>query len=461
MAPHAEDPPLLRMIDLFSGIGGFSLALEGVCVPVIFCDRNDEAKNVLLDAMKTGRRDGFACFPRAPITDDVKELAKRATLARLRADVVCAGFPCQDISPMNIRGEGIWGERSCTVFQALHIARASGASAVFLENSPYIRHRGLDTLMRHLVLSGYDRIRWGIFSAEEVGAPHQRKRFYLLAARDGAHADRVLTTLNRRLSFSSSSRTSGGGRTCACCVASDASFWARRAAPCPVVPKTPANLRALKNRGFLLGNAIVPQCARHACAVLTRHVLSPSASASISIADTSGQVEVQQEKKLTETTKKENIPDGKNVGSEGVDAFRVPVVDSASAISSTSSPPSHRSEDFDCRIKMCVPASKITPPDGKNKYCKIRLATPLATWWFGTKIGSERASQILPNQILYDCRVRRVMKERGRPDPDAWLVNPEFAEWMMGYPRGWTKAWDGVERKDAARGRAKKTTNTI
>lgn len=94
---------MLRVLDLFSGIGGFSLGLErtGGFETVAFCEIEEFPRSVLRQH-----------WPKVPIYEDVRELTAD-TLQRdgIAVDVVCGGFPCQDISLAG-RGAGIGGARS-------------------------------------------------------------------------------------------------------------------------------------------------------------------------------------------------------------------------------------------------------------------------------------------------------------------------------------------------------------
>lgn len=95
---------MLRVLDLFSGIGGFSLGLEktGGFRTVAFCEIEAYPRRVLARH-----------WPGVPIYDDVRSLSSQHLTADGvgPVDVICGGFPCQDISLAG-RGAGIDGERS-------------------------------------------------------------------------------------------------------------------------------------------------------------------------------------------------------------------------------------------------------------------------------------------------------------------------------------------------------------
>jgi DNA (cytosine-5)-methyltransferase 1 len=98
------------MVDAFSGIGGFSLALGPVARTVAYIDNNPGANAVLASQIQKGALDA------APILQDITTVSKRH-LPVDRIDIVTAGFPCQDISALNPNGRGLSGERSGLFFE--------------------------------------------------------------------------------------------------------------------------------------------------------------------------------------------------------------------------------------------------------------------------------------------------------------------------------------------------------
>jgi DNA (cytosine-5)-methyltransferase 1 len=122
-------------------------------------------------------RQNDGILPPFPVWDDVRTFDGRPW--RGRVDVVSGGFPCQDISVAG-KGAGIEGERSG---MWTHMARIVGEVQpryVFVENSPAILTRGLGRVLGDLATLGYD-CRWTVLGAADVGAPHQRDRFWLVA----------------------------------------------------------------------------------------------------------------------------------------------------------------------------------------------------------------------------------------------------------------------------------------
>lgn len=162
---------MLNGLDLFSGIGGISLALSPWVRTVAYCEQDRYCQGVLMSRMQTGELDW------APISTDVCELQKESF--GLPIDIISGGFPCQDISVAG-NGGGLDGERSGLFFEICRLARDLRPKFIFLENVPAITVRGLDRVLLEFDALGYDA-RWTTISASSVGANHQRDRWFLLA----------------------------------------------------------------------------------------------------------------------------------------------------------------------------------------------------------------------------------------------------------------------------------------
>lgn len=161
----------LHGLDLFSGIGGNTLALRDYVRTVAYCEQDRHAQAVLLSRMADGN------IEPAPIWDDITSL--RGEHLNIPIDIIIAGFPCQDISVAG-RGEGLDGQRSGLVFEIFRLIDEIKPAFVFLENVPAIRTRGGERVVKELASRGYD-CRWDTLSAFDVGAPHKRERWFLLA----------------------------------------------------------------------------------------------------------------------------------------------------------------------------------------------------------------------------------------------------------------------------------------
>lgn len=161
-------------LDLFSGIGGLTKALDGYVQPVAYCEIDPYARGVLLSRMYAGD------LPLAPIWDDVSSL-RGALLPHI--DIIYGGFPCQDISVAG-KQVGLGGKRSGLFFEIVRLVSEIKPTFIFLENVSNIRTKGLGSVLKELDKLRYD-CRWGLLSAADMGANHKRERWFLLAHANG------------------------------------------------------------------------------------------------------------------------------------------------------------------------------------------------------------------------------------------------------------------------------------
>lgn len=162
------------VLDLFSGIGGFSLGLERAGFQTVaFCEIDPAARLILQRH-----------WPGIPIYGDVREL----TATRLaadgigRPDVVCGGFPCQDISVAGA-GAGLAGERSGLWVEFARIIGELRPQYAIVENVSALLGRGHGEVLGDLAEIGYDA-EWHCIPAAAVGAPHRRDRVWIVAYPD-------------------------------------------------------------------------------------------------------------------------------------------------------------------------------------------------------------------------------------------------------------------------------------
>lgn len=175
----------LRVLSLFAGIGGFDLGLErtGGFETVAFCEIEPFAARVLTKN-----------WPGVPNYGDVRTLtAERLAADGVDVDVICGGFPCQDISVAGRRA-GLEGEHSGLWSEIARLVREIRPRFVILENSPSLVVRGLADILRDLADVGYDA-EWEGIPAAALGAQHLRARQWIVAypgsVRDGASANTV------------------------------------------------------------------------------------------------------------------------------------------------------------------------------------------------------------------------------------------------------------------------------
>ena len=159
----------MRMLDLFSGIGGFALAAELTWADELdivgFCEIEKYAQRILQKN-----------FPGVPIHEDITKLNGKDFK---NIDLITGGFPCQDISIAG-KGEGIEGSRSGLWTEMCRIISEVRPRYAIIENVPMLIHRGLERVLCDLTEIGYD-CEWQIIGADEVGAWHRRKRIWIVA----------------------------------------------------------------------------------------------------------------------------------------------------------------------------------------------------------------------------------------------------------------------------------------
>ena len=183
----------LKVLDTFSGIGGFSLGLErtGGFETVAFCEIDGHARKVLKKH-----------WPNVPICEDITKLTTKwlhdqsylASMDRVMGlhqgaspqfhniDVVTGGFPCQDISVAGQK-KGLKGERSGLWSQLRRVINEVRPKYAIIENVANLRGLGLSTIIKDLAEIGYSG-EWHIISARSIGACHLRERIWIIAWSD-------------------------------------------------------------------------------------------------------------------------------------------------------------------------------------------------------------------------------------------------------------------------------------
>jgi DNA (cytosine-5)-methyltransferase 1 len=162
----------MNELALFAGagggiLGGLLLGWRTVCAVEI----DKYCASVLLQRQNEG------ILPPFPVWDDVCTFDGQPW--RGIVDVVSGGFPCQDISCAG-KGAGITGKRSGLWFEMARIIHDVRPKFAFVENSPDLTVRGIDKVLGGLAEIGYDA-QWCVLGANDIGAPHIRKRIWILA----------------------------------------------------------------------------------------------------------------------------------------------------------------------------------------------------------------------------------------------------------------------------------------
>jgi DNA (cytosine-5)-methyltransferase 1 len=156
----------LTTLEMFAGIAGFSVGLEktGGFQTVGFIEKDDYCQRVLAKN-----------FPGIPCHDDVTTYEFQEG----EADVITAGFPCQDVSFAGA-GAGLSGARSGLYREVIRAIRVVRPQYALLENVAALLNRGLDTVLGDLAEIGNDA-EWHCIPASAVGAPHRRDRIWIIA----------------------------------------------------------------------------------------------------------------------------------------------------------------------------------------------------------------------------------------------------------------------------------------
>jgi len=242
----------MNELALFAGagggiLGGHLLGWRTVCAV--------EWEPYPASVLAARQNDGL--LPPFPIWDDVRTFDGRPW--RGIVDVVSGGFPCQDISVAG-KGAGISGERSG---MWTHMARIVGEVRprfVFVENSPALLTRGLGVVLGDLAALGYD-CKWTVLGAADVGAPHQRDRFWLAAYSAGTGLDPFSKPARRLLKGSQFWESFG---------AVDNAVWLENNG---ASRRKDDGVAARMDRLKAIGNGQVPQCAAMAWKILTEDAI--------------------------------------------------------------------------------------------------------------------------------------------------------------------------------------------
>ena len=328
---------MIPTIDLFSGIGGFSYALNSIAKTQAYCDVNLNCRNVLNNLIDKKLID------KAIIFDDIT-LLKGNDLKHLNPKMLTGGFPCTDISTANNNGKGLNGKHSGLFFEIMRIIdETPSIKYVLLENSPVIRIRGLSRIRKEFKKRNFKLV-WGYFSAKMVGALHKRKRWVCFGYKE---LDNDLQLIDDNyIKYN----------------------WTKTIKPL-IIKKTDEN-KSYMTRCMMLSNTVVPQMIRYSWNILIKNAL------------------IQNEVKV--------IKD------------------------------------------LCNNDKKIILNDGINKIIKQRWATPTFTRWEQYRILTERAGQMISNQIYYkhdlqvDPNIPINMRDKH------YRISPNFIEHLMGYPKNWT-----------------------
>lgn len=172
---------MLTVGSLFSGIGGFDLGFEQAGMKVVWqCEIDEKASRVLARH-----------WPDVPNLKDVR-LVNRDTAEAV--DVICGGFPCQDVSVAGRRA-GLAGKRSGLWFEFHRVIGDIKPRWVVIENVPGLLSsnggRDFAVILRGLVECGYG-VCWRVLDAQYFGLAQRRKRVFIVGSLGDGSAAQVL-----------------------------------------------------------------------------------------------------------------------------------------------------------------------------------------------------------------------------------------------------------------------------
>ena len=235
----------MRVLDLFAGIGGFTLGLERAGFETVaFCEIEPYAQKVLAKH-----------WPGVPIYDDVRQLtAERLIRDGIGVDVITGGFPCQDVSASG-RKAGIDGERSGLYRELLRICEEVQPRYVLIENVRNLlsgdKGGWFRQFLRDFSKVGFDA-EWHVIPASSLGASHKRERVWIVAYPSSPRSEAGLPEAGYRQAWNPEITHYLGDRL---------AWWqgCRKWEPEPRLDRVVDGFPSRSHRLKCLGNAVVPQ----------------------------------------------------------------------------------------------------------------------------------------------------------------------------------------------------------
>jgi site-specific DNA-cytosine methylase len=395
--------PLMTSLDLFSGVGGITHALSGIAKPIAYCEIDKGCQQILQKLMKKGM------IPKANIQDDVKNLRAK-TLGVKSVDMIIGGWPCQDLSMMGKR-KGLKGERSGLIYEIFRLTDELSPGLLFLENVPAVLNSDFDIIITEFVVKRGYELRWVVLPASALGAHHVRKRWFGLFIKPS-----FMKKVHGQLSWLS---TAGY----------QPFFNNKPKEPSRMVlPKSSTERSESQTRAQILGNSVVPDAVRSAFLILASGFMCTS---------NDGCVNFKTLLTKPQKIKLSQIPD--NLG----DPPKKP------------SPTSWGFVKAGTKMLISVKQPRMPTPnlklviDPKSFKKKGYVSNPANTTDIYTKrvvikswstprhtsgsciILTHRSIRDLPTQVRFEVNTPNQLR--------SGIIAPNFLEWLMGYPKDWTK----------------------
>ena len=372
----------MKSIDLFTGIGGLTLALHDLGIrPLVYCEKEPAAQQVLQNLMQRGS------LPDAPIHDDVQTL-----IPPRGADLVMGGFPCQGFSDAGIR-QGLRHAGSSLINSVYHIVEQAAPAVVFLENVSAILTKqhvaDFQSILQTFHVMGYDG-RYVRVRGHDIQCPQKRDRVYMLFHRRGTPLPALeVAPSYRRFE------------------------WTRE----PVPRMTREKPNGKTKRYKLLGNSVIPELTRLAFLTLWSGLVVPAP---------------QLYTLRTIAFHPDDPPGGSldapSAGSGSAGIVRegtIAIVDKPAMFPYT--PPTF----------VLDPALYTAPPN--NLVRSEALTGKMETrGWATIRTHSNGANTIMTERARYDIGTQMRFAVTTPDAQRSGTPNLAFYEWLMGYPAGWT-----------------------
>lgn len=382
----------LRSLDLFSGVGGITLALTNIAEPVAYCEIDRDCQKVLHRHMHAGS------LPKAPVFDDVRTLTA-SSLKHKRVDLIVGGWPCQDLSNLGLR-KGLEGSRSGLISEVFRLTDELQPKALFLENVPPVLNNGLTTIIQEFAHKRGYEMRWAVIPASAMGAPHVRKRWYcLLVKPEWSYTWRL--PARAYVPFQ----------------------WKKERSPRMLIPKTALEKKRANVRAAMMGNSVVPDAVRAAFFTLVEGFRQSPGH----------KMELNPHRLLLQRPVTEDV---KYLSSLQADT-ELPTwggVDREGRIFEYKHIPKMRKPNLglvlDPKAHDGVPAGTITAGIVRSPITINSWSTPRRTSHVSNVL-TNRTWRDLPTQVRFEHRTPDTIRHG--------MIHPCFVEWLMGYPKDWTR----------------------
>ena len=382
-------PRQLRALDLFSGIGGFTLALHGLARTVAMCDIDPDSHAVLQGRMDDGLLD------KCPIFKDVKKL--QASDLPEPVDLIVSGFPCQDVSSLGLR-RGIKGKRSGLVNEVFRLLDETAAKVLLIENVPNLVAKGMRYILSELVTKRGFNVTWAVVPASAVGAQHSRKRVFILARRpEFTH----VFPAAQHLAFK----------------------W--RAPPPRMVPAGQTATDHRCKRVQQLGNSVVPDAVRAAFITLVSGFAVTPAQVAASKTLLVKSFKEPDQARLKPVDSKAPLGMWGHATPKGTWTLVDPPAMRVPDLKLTFSPAVFDGERRQQPRPGVAPSPYVTTPVHARSWSTPRSVTSAA------RELTERMVRDLPTQVRFEVSTPDALR--------SGQISPYFVEWLMGYPKGWTR----------------------